>query len=185
MKIFQSPCVIAFAIAISSSFILPAADARMYQWEQAQSGRIQLSGHAPAWYRGTQPGPRILVFDNGKLVDDTAIQVGELQRQYLRQQALGEQSLVGQDIVPEVSKEESLQSALTEAAKAGIDIEELAATAKEQASEEDGSLLNGDLTAKVDELKDLLSRWDSAKADEARALLDNGANRSAPPAPPQ
>jgi hypothetical protein len=48
------------------------AAARMYQWVDAQTGTVQLSGAPPAWYRGAQPGPRVFVFENGQLIDDTA-----------------------------------------------------------------------------------------------------------------
>ena len=52
-----------------------AAEARMYQWTSPASGRVQLAGSPPGWYRGPDAGPRVLVFENGELVDDTAIAV--------------------------------------------------------------------------------------------------------------
>lgn len=48
------------------------ASARMYQWIDSATGTVQLSGSAPAWYRNARPGPRVFVFENGRLVDDTA-----------------------------------------------------------------------------------------------------------------
>ena len=50
-----------------------AAGARMYQWQDPQSKSMQFSGVPPAWYRGLQSGPRVRVYEGGKLVDDTAI----------------------------------------------------------------------------------------------------------------
>ena len=64
-----------------------AAWARMYQWVDPRSGRTQMSGVPPAWYRSGQPGPRIFVFENGQIIDDTRISVSEDKRQTLREQA--------------------------------------------------------------------------------------------------
>jgi len=62
--------------------------ARMYQWIEQDSGTTQLSGKPPSWYRGTESGPRVFVFDNGRIIDDTGIEVSEAERIRLRQQAL-------------------------------------------------------------------------------------------------
>jgi hypothetical protein len=49
------------------------AAARMYQWQDPHSKSIQFSGVPPAWYRSPASGPRVRVYDAGKLVDDTYI----------------------------------------------------------------------------------------------------------------
>ena len=166
------------SMVIGTALILPVANARMYQWEQAQSGRIQLSGHAPSWYRSVNAGPRVLVFDNGKLVDDTAIKVSEIHRQFLREQALGSDALEEPNRPQPLDQQASLQQALTEAAKAGLDVEELAANATQQV-EQDKSLLGVGLEEKVNELKALLSRWDAARTEQAQAVI-NGDSSSTP-----
>lgn len=75
-------------LSIALLAILTAvAEARMYQWTDIGSGNVRLSGSPPSWYRGAQGGPRTLVFDNGELVDDTAVQVPESKRIYLRDNA--------------------------------------------------------------------------------------------------
>jgi hypothetical protein len=66
------------------------ADARMYQWVSQASGSQQLSGQPPPWYRSAQGGPRVRVFDNGNLVDDTAIELPRNQREELREAAFEE-----------------------------------------------------------------------------------------------
>lgn len=52
-----------------------ASAARLYQWNDPRTGTTHLSGHPPAWYRkaGVDPMalPRVLVFDDGTLIDDT------------------------------------------------------------------------------------------------------------------
>ena len=73
----------AAALAVAAS---PAA-ARMYQWVSPATGRVQLSGEPPAWYRAARDGPRVWVFENGSLVDDTAIALPRGQREELREAA--------------------------------------------------------------------------------------------------
>lgn len=163
----------AIFVALALVAILPASQARMYQWEQPQSGVIQLSGVAPAWYRSVHPGPQILVFDNGRLVDDTNVSVSNAHRIVLRQNALGEQA--SQEAIaattPNSTQDTSLKAVLTEAAKEGINIEELAAEALAAAEAEKPPTANT-VQATVDELKALLSRWDIAKSNDAHSLLE-------------
>jgi hypothetical protein len=78
--------VLALALALAS----PGAGARMYQWVGAGSAAVQLSGEPPPWYRSGQGGPRVRVFDNGNLVDDTAIALPAAQREALREAAFRE-----------------------------------------------------------------------------------------------
>lgn len=61
--------------------------ARMYQWSDPDTGTTQFSGKPPAWYRGTTGGPRVFVFESGRLIDDTAVDVSDDIRQQMRQQA--------------------------------------------------------------------------------------------------
>jgi hypothetical protein len=68
----------------ASTLFTQSAEARMYQWTQPNSGHTYLSGKAPSWYRGQTDGPRVLVFENGQIVDDTAARVSETQRVQLR-----------------------------------------------------------------------------------------------------
>jgi hypothetical protein len=63
------------------------APARMYQWVIPETGGVQLSGEPPAWYRSGYAGPRVWVYENGRLVDDTAIAVPRAQREALRDSA--------------------------------------------------------------------------------------------------
>ena len=66
---------------------LPAG-ARMYEWVNPASGRVQLSGSPPGWYRAPAPGPRVRVFENGALVDDTAIALSAEENAALREYAV-------------------------------------------------------------------------------------------------
>jgi hypothetical protein len=75
---------------ITSALLLGTAQARMYQWQSSATGSVQFSGEPPAWYRATQSGPRIRVYDGGNLVDDTAIALPDSQREGLRADAFRE-----------------------------------------------------------------------------------------------
>ena len=79
--------------AVVCALVLAAplcADARMYQWVSPSSSVPQLSGEPPPWYRSNHGGPRVRVFENGNLVDDTAITLLASQRQELRTAAFRE-----------------------------------------------------------------------------------------------
>jgi hypothetical protein len=82
-------------ITLSLCAVLLAAgahvEARMYQWVSARSGSVQLSGDPPPWYRaGGEDDPRVRVFENGNLIDDTAIALPRSQREELRTSAFQE-----------------------------------------------------------------------------------------------
>ena len=64
-----------------------AASARMYQWQDPQSRSVQFSGVPPAWYRSPEGGPRVRVYDGGRLVDDTYIQLDAEQSASMRELA--------------------------------------------------------------------------------------------------
>ncbi len=141
----------------------------MYQWSNSATGTIQLSGSPPAWYRSASPGPRVFVFDDGQLVDDTAVPVPEEQRQLLRSDAFG--PTVAPDSI-DVGKApgNTLRDALENAAREGVDVnavtEEFTAEQAREAEEDEGMV-----EQTVAELKALLDAWDTRRLNEAKALL--------------
>lgn len=51
----------------------PSAQAeKMYQWVDPNTGTVQLAGKPPPWFRSATPGPRVRVYEHGKVIDDTA-----------------------------------------------------------------------------------------------------------------
>ena len=64
-------------LLLSLLLVSTAAGARMYQWQDPHSKSVQFSGVPPAWYRSPGGGPRVRVYDGGKLVDDTSIRLSE------------------------------------------------------------------------------------------------------------
>lgn len=65
----------AFALVLSTMMMTDVRADRLYQWVNPATGLPQLSGAPPSWYRSPQGGPRVLVFDNGALIDDTALRI--------------------------------------------------------------------------------------------------------------
>jgi hypothetical protein len=68
--------------------VMMPVQARMYQWIDPDTGTTQLSGKPPAWYRSAENGPRVIVFEKGRVVDDTNISVSGSLQEELRRQAL-------------------------------------------------------------------------------------------------
>ena len=66
-----------------------ASTARLYQWHDPSTGTLQLAGRAPPWYRDSKQGPRVRVYQAGRLLDDTARAVPPDDRAALRAAAFG------------------------------------------------------------------------------------------------
>ena len=66
------------------------AEARLYQWTNPKSGSVQFSGAPPSWYRSDAGGSRVLVFERGKLIDDTGVGVSAERGRSLREEAFRE-----------------------------------------------------------------------------------------------
>jgi len=90
---------------------LPAA-ARMYKWVDPRTGITQLSGKPPPWYRNGQGGPRVFVFQRGRVVDDTGIKVTAAERDRLRQQALRDASGDTKEAGKQLQQSRQLQAAM-------------------------------------------------------------------------
>jgi len=153
----------------------------MYQWSNPASGIVQLSGTPPAWYRSPGNSPRVLVFDNGQLVDDTAVAVAEDLRQSLRADAFGAVDEIVSAPVEVPQSDDTLRNALETAARDGVDVSavtEAFAVERERDSEASG----GSVEETVAELKSLLDAWDSRRLDEAKALLRDAAPQAGPAA---
>ena len=139
-----------------------AVEARMYQWINPASGRTQLSGKPPAWYRGKTGGPRVFVFENGRLIGDTAREVSEAERQSLRTQAF---ERIGQP--PIASKKERgelpQKPVLPEDTAPAQDGPK--ARPKPMAKEQTPTTL-------IERLKKIIADWDKRKEGETMHLLE-------------
>ncbi len=68
-KTHSSLCLVAVSLLVTNS---AAHAAKMYQWIDPTTGTVQLAGAAPPWYRSAMRGPRVRVYEQGKVIDDTA-----------------------------------------------------------------------------------------------------------------
>ena len=146
------------------------AHARMYQWVDAGSGNVRLSGEPPSWYRNGEHGPRVLVFEEGRLVDDTAVALPPEQQKAYREAAFLEVDLRREkDAVKKLER-----AALREARRREEAQRQLSAELNPQSEAEDKSAkeskspktatlpsspeeIDGSM---VDQLKALISAWD-------------------------
>jgi len=161
------------------------AFARMYQWTEQSTGTTQLSGKPPAWYRSVADGPRVFVFDKGRLIDDTAVQVSEEVRQRMRQRAFVMAEEDRQKAMEKIAKSQELKqkyekSGSDEPGKSlgdeefeKMDLELLLAEklltqgTKEEEVEEQSP---GDLTP--DQLRELITNWEKLQTESAKKALE-------------
>ena len=163
------PLVLAFVVGM---ILGTEAQARMYQWIDPTSGNVQLAGTPPAWYRSDRTGPRVFVFDDGELVDDTAVDVTEAHRLHLRNEAFGHTA--GATLAEEEDETRSrLRDAMSEAAALGIDVEEAVDEFQtEQAAAEQAEASTPELLGKAEALRELIEVWDQQQLDQARTVLE-------------
>jgi len=135
--------------------VTTSASARMYQWVDPRSGTAQLSGSPPAWYRGTQAGPRVFVFENGRLVDDTARAVEPAQAAALRDEAFGNTAPAAATLSPHSPLRAPMFEAPAQAPAAAA-----------PSAEEDST------SAQIAEFKALLETYDQTQAAAAHEALD-------------
>lgn len=152
----------------------------MYQWLDAESGSTQLSGKPPVWYRGTVSGPRVFVFDNGRLIDDTGIAVDDDVRQQLRQKAFILAEEDKQEAKKKIAKSLELKQKYVKedpkkAEKDRIeDLEELPAAIlpeEEPVVDEVADSDQAKESSVEDELRKLIADWEKAETESAKKAL--------------
>jgi hypothetical protein len=153
-----------------------SAGARMYQWKDPESNSVQFSGVPPAWYRSPEGGPRVRVFDGGKLVDDTYIRLAPQDNRSMREIAFR--------VLQEEQEQEAIKRLERAARREEVRRQQEEREAKKVLAELEQSdtsqappevLLESLDPEMVDRLKAIISAYDHANADEAGA---------APPAAP-
>lgn len=159
--------------------------ARMYQWVSPDTGTTQLSGKPPSWYRSGRPGPRVFVFEHGRIIDDTAIKVTEAERERLRDQAFEKADQLAQSAAslpasggtaaapvpaPSTKAETEAEKALGQAAEA--DAEPPApATGAEVAAATSGTN-NASTQGTIERLKAIIAEWDKKQTEHAKDVLN-------------
>ena len=143
-------------------------EARMYQWLDPDSGTTQLSGKPPYWYRSTETGPRVFVFENGRIIDDTAVLLTDEHRNKMRQKAFAyveeqqklQQTKTQSDTeLTEDSLEEELELAASDEADAAGE------------SETDNSSQFMQMT--MEQMRTLIQDWENTQTEKAREIIGN------------
>ena len=140
------------------------AFARMYQWLESGSGVVRLSGDPPPWYRNGRKGPRILVFENGRLVDDTAIELPREQEEKMRNSAFREVDLKREEgAVKKLERAALREARQNEIRQAKIQEDSESPVSRQPAPEEtkEPKMTAEDLDSKsVEQMKKLIEEWD-------------------------
>lgn len=149
-------------LLLMAVLLLPlAVGARMYQWVNPNSGRVELSGTPPAWYRTNEGGPRIQVFQNGQMVDDTAITLNESQSDKLREAAFEEFEIRRRaeqvKKLERAARREKARRARAEESTVGSAPEQGKGDAADASIEELPDTLD---QGTIDRLKNLIQSWD-------------------------
>jgi hypothetical protein len=171
---------------------MQSAQAQMYQWADPETGTTQLSGKPPVWYRSVEGGPRVFVFNRGKIVDDTGIKISDEQRISLRTRAFinaEEDRIAAQHKATEAAKlkaamENSRQEIIEETIEnrplpdePQVDLEQ--AMAMENPADEE--LMETEISEEeesIEKMKALIEAWvkesDDIRTEDARAILQQG-----------
>jgi hypothetical protein len=158
---------------LSLLVLLPGlGEARLYQWVDPDTGTTQLSGRPPAWYRGSTPGvaklPRVYVFENGRLIDDTAIVIPLDRQAVLRMEAFTTNETDAGVAVPANRAAGTSFGADPAASPAH---QETAAILPAGASAD--SKPEPETAAEtVARLRAIVAAWDSLRSEQARAIVD-------------
>lgn len=165
--------VLIIIVLVSISFTV---DARMYQWVDPDTGVTQLSGKPPVWYRSAKGGPRVFVFENGKIIDDTGRTVPDTERETLRQQALlkaeDDKALAKQKLLEAKRLQAVLNPSTGEDQNEIIDdkteTDKQAEKAKQPPPQSEQET--------VDKMKALIQEWETQRTQDARKLIQPGPN---------
>lgn len=179
MKVFKLSILCIFVFTIIS------AHARMYQWIDPVSKITQFSGKPPVWYRSNNGGPRVIVFENKHIIDDTSISVSEAEQGRLRRMAF-----LQAETDRETAKEKLLQTkrleAISEQKQGGKEqpVNVLSPPA-ETVSESASPVINAPAppaavtdAAVVNQMRMLIQAWEQKNAASAKALIEPGAPAS-------
>ena len=153
------------------------AIARMYQWVDLESGTTQLSGTPPVWYRSNENGPRVFVFDKGKIIDDTGINLPDREQEKLRQQAFLQAEADKDRAREKLLHAKKLQAALDqkqmmeEKAREDDEEEQFVDLIPEQedVSEESTPETEGPTT---EDMRELISEWEKIRTQKAKDLVN-------------
>jgi hypothetical protein len=177
--------VLFISLILFSSF----GHARMYQWIEPDSGTTQLSGKPPAWYRSAEGGPRIFVFERGRIIDDTSIEVSNNQRELMRQNAFIKAEEDREAARAKLAKANKLKSKfdnkveetpIQEESDEVVEIPEIPPPALVEGEETEES---GEEDTILDEMRALITDWEMQQSKSARDLIEQIETPNSEPLP--
>lgn len=158
------------------------AQGRMYQWKDPDTGTTQLSGKPPAWYRSGESGPRVFVFDKGRIIDDTSIELSDVQRDSLRQEALLQTEKDRQKAIEEAKEAEEMKAQINMGTKEEVPFmnkeEEPEVIPDKQAESVEDENKQEKLTE--ERMRALITEWENQKTEQARKKADTVLQDSSP-----
>lgn len=170
---------IRYFLLILLPLIALSVSARMYQWTEPATGITQLSGKPPPWYRSAAGGPRVFVFENGRVIDDTGIQVSDTERQQLREkalvQALGDEKAAASELeAAERLKAEFRAPEPKPVAQVAPATPPVPAQDEEQAQAAKAPQ-GGTPSPTEEQMRELIQRWEAVQAQAAKKAADGQA----------
>ena len=150
-------------------------EARMYQWTDSETGTTQLSGKPPGWYRTQQPGPRIFVFENGKIIDDTGIKVSKEHQELLRQRAYDvaeeELQLLKEKAIADMKKEKLAKEQQSfDEEEQDQEIVEAPQVEEQVIGTFEEEVLSGE-NLSLEDMRQLIQSWEALQKQEAMKLI--------------
>lgn len=153
--------------------------ARMYQWVEPDTHSTQLSGKPPAWYRSAEGGPRVFVFENGRVIDDTGINVSVSERQRLRQQAFlnaeKDKSIAKEKLMQAERLKATLQQNMLaeEARREGVQVVPVEPITEPEPEPEQTTPVQA--STEIEDARALIAEWERLRTEEARKLIESTA----------
>ena len=170
----------AFLFILILSLTTISVPARMYQWVDPDSNTTQLSGKPPMWYRSKDSGSRVLVFENGKLIDDTGIVVSGEEGERLRNQALLVAEQDQQEVMQKLIESELLKSAIAIQQKDMEPVDEKTELDTIDVQNEAESSEKKQPGPKVDELRALVEQFEQMRTQSAKDLVNSSIQNMLP-----
>ncbi len=175
MAMMKKTLLFALLLPLSS-----VAVARMYQWVDPDTGTTQLSGKPPSWYRSEENGPRIIVYDNGRVVDDTAIKLSPSDSEDLRQEAMISVETDRQAALEKLQQARQQKALLEFQGRGDEPIEVIPQPIVERAATEPSTPVDTGPTA--EELRALIDQYEQMKTQDAKQLVESAAPGETKPA---
>lgn len=169
------------SILLLSSLAWPAAG-RMYQWVDPDSDTPQLSGKPPPWYRSREGGPRVVVYDKDRVVDDTIVVLSDAEREKLRQDALIQAERDQAAINEKLLEAKRMQAVLdrNRPAEEEATVVEAPPPAPEPVAAPPQAVNEAPT---IEAMRALVESWDAQRTDNARDLANGEVPGPAPSSP--